>query len=162
MNQLVMNGENVSMLSIDTVPWHNKYLNLPYLHLGNNPETGIDCFNLCRLIYKEQLDIDIPYDTSDWCNIVDENWYDKTHERYFEIGGTEKYGWQKRETKKPEEFDVITMSLGSTNITNHCSLYIGNNKMIQTMINHTSWIAPYGRYYKDFTIGIFKWIGMPN
>ena len=32
------------MQSIDTVPWYSKYLNLPYLHLGNNPETGIGVF----------------------------------------------------------------------------------------------------------------------
>ena len=63
MNQLVTNGLTHSGLSIDTNPWYNKYLNLPYIHLGDNPKTGIDCFNLCRLIYKEQLDIKIPYDT---------------------------------------------------------------------------------------------------
>ncbi len=54
------------------------------------------------------------------------------------------------------------MSIGSTNVTNHCALYIGENKMLQTMINHKSWIAPYGRWYKNYTVGIYKWIGMPN
>ena len=33
---------------------------------------------------------------------------------------------------------------------------------LQTMIDHKSWIAPYGRWYKNFTVGIYKWIGMPN
>ena len=160
MNQLVMNGETASMQSTDTDPWYSKYLNLPYLHLGNNIETGIDCFNLCRLIYKEQLDIDIPYDTADWCNIVDENWYSKTHDRPFEKGATLKYGWQK--VTNVEKFNVITMSLGSTNVTNHCALFIGDNKILQTMIDKKSWIAPYGRYYKTYTMGIYKWIGMPN
>lgn len=149
-----------STLYTDTNPWYNKYLNLPYLHLGNNTETGIDCFNLCRLIYREQLDIDIPYDTADWCNIVDENWYSKTHDRPFEKGATLKYGWQK--VTNVEKFNVITMSLGSTNVTNHCALFIGDNKILQTMIDKKSWIAPYGRYYKNYTIGMFKWIGMPN
>ena len=162
MNQSQMSGLEHSTPSIDTEPWYNKYLGFSYIHLGNNPKTGIDCFNLCRLIYKQELDIHIPYDTSDWCNIVDENWYTKTHERYFDIGGTEKYGWKKRDIKEPEEFDIITMSLGATNVTNHCALYIGNNRMIQTMLEHKSWIAPYGRYYKDFTMGIYKWIGMPK
>jgi len=160
MKQSVTNGETLSMQSIDTVPWYSKYLNLPYLHLGNNPETGIDCFNLCRLIYKEQLNIDIPYDTADWCNIVDEDWYNKTHQRYFEIGGTEKYGWKRVDTL--DKFNVITMSIGSTNVTNHCALYIENNKILQTMINRTSWVIPYGNYYKTYTMGVFKWIGMPN
>ena len=160
MNQLRTNGLEHSTLYTDTNPWYNKYLNLPYLHLGNNTETGIDCFNLCRLIYREQLDIDIPYDTADWCNIVDENWYSKTHDRPFEKGATLKYGWQK--VTNVEKFNVITMSLGSTNVTNHCALFIGDNKILQTMIDKKSWIAPYGRYYKNYTIGMFKWIGMPN
>jgi len=154
------NGLEHSTPYTDINPWYSKYLNLPYLHLGDNPETGIDCFNLCRLVYREQLNIDIPYDTADWCNIVDENWYRKTHDRFFEKGGNLKYGWQK--VLKAEKFNVITMSLGSTNVTNHCALFIGDNKILQTMIDKKSWIAPYGRYYKTYTMGIYKWVGMPN
>ena len=125
------------MQSIDTSPWYNKYLGFPYRHLGNNTETGIDCFN-----------------------IVDEDWYNKTQDRPFDKGGTEAFGWQK--VKDLEKFNVITMSIGATNVTNHCALYIGENKMLQTMIEHKSWIAPYGRWYKNYTVGIYKWIGMPN
>ena len=39
--------------------WYNKYKDFPYLHLGNNAETGIDCFNLCKLVYLNELGIDI-------------------------------------------------------------------------------------------------------
>ena len=160
MKQLQMSGQPVSMQSTDITPWYNKYLNFPYKHLGNDIKTGIDCFNLCRLVYKEQLGIEIPYDTADWCNIVDEDWYNKTQDRPFDKGGTEAYGWKK--TKELDEFNIITMSIGATNVTNHCALYLGKNKMLQTMIDHKSWIAPYGRWYKNFTVGIYKWIGMPN
>ena len=140
--------------------WYNKYKDFPYLHLGNNAETGIDCFNLCKLVYLNELEIDFPYTTSDFCKIVDEDWYSKTQERFFEINANEKTGWRK--VKEPQLYDIITMSLGSTNITNHCALYVDRNKILQTMIDHKSWIAPYGRYYKNYTIGMFKWIGMPN
>jgi cell wall-associated NlpC family hydrolase len=160
MNQLATSGEIASTQFTDISPWYNKYLNFPYQHLGDNIETGIDCFNLCRLVYKEQLNIDIPYDTADWCNIVDEDWYNKTQDRPFDRGGTEAYGWKR--VNKPEKFDVITMSLGSTNVTNHCALYVDNDKILQTMIDRQSWLAPYGRYYKTYTIGIFRWIGMSN
>ena len=87
-------------------------------------------------------------------------WYNKTQDRPFDKGGTEAFGWQK--VKDLEKFNVITMSIGATNVTNHCALYIGENKMLQTMIEHKSWIAPYGRWYKNYTVGIYKWIGMPN
>ena len=44
------------------------------------------------------------------------------------------------------------MSLGSSHVVNHCAIYVDLNKMLQTMINHKSWIAPYGRYYKQYTL----------
>ena len=142
--------------------WYNSYTGFPYKHLGDDINNGIDCFNLCRLVYKEKLNIDIPYDTSHFCKIVDEDWYTKTHERYFEIGGanTDKYGWHK--VTSPKTYDVITMSLGSTHVTNHCALYVDVNRILQTMIKHTSWIAPYGRYYKQYTTGIYRWKDLMN
>jgi cell wall-associated NlpC family hydrolase len=138
----------------------NKYLNIPYKHLGNNLETGIDCFNLVAQIYKDKLNIEIPYTTLDFCNIVDENWYTKTNDRVFEIAGTKEYGWQK--VHSPELYDVITMSIGSTNVTNHCAMYLGNNKILHTLQNSTSHVVVYGKYYKQYTMGVHRWIGMKN
>ena len=140
--------------------WYNKYKDFPYLHLGNNAETGIDCFNLCKLVYLNELEIDFPYTTSDFCKIVDEDWYSKTQERFFEINANEKTGWRK--VKEPQLYDIITMSLGSTNITNHCALYVDRNRILQTMIKHKSWIAPYGNYYKQYTTGIYRWKDIQN
>jgi cell wall-associated NlpC family hydrolase len=57
--------------------WYKKYVGFPYKHLGEDPISGIDCFNLCTLIYKQELEIDIPYRTKDFCNIIDEDWYSK-------------------------------------------------------------------------------------
>ena len=31
------------------------------------------------------------------------------------------------------------------------------NRILQTMLEHDSWVAPYGRYYKQYTMGIYKW-----
>jgi len=140
--------------------WYDSYTGFPYKHLGNDTETGIDCFNLCALVFKHELNIDIPYTTSDFCNIVDEDWYSKTHERWMEKAASEEYGWAK--VKEPKKYDVILMSLGSTHVTNHCALYLGDNKILQTMINHKSWVAPYGRYYKQYTIGIYRWKDLMN
>tara|TARA_R100001377_G_scaffold81069_1_gene60373 strand:+ start:193 stop:618 length:426 start_codon:yes stop_codon:yes gene_type:complete len=135
--------------------WYNKYKDFPYLHLGNDAETGIDCFNLCKLVYLNELEIDIPYTTDYFCKIVDEDWYSKTQERLFEQAATDEYGWIK--VKEPQPYDIITMSLGSTNVTNHCALYVDRSKILQTMIKHKSWIAPYGNYYKQYTTGVYRW-----
>ena len=72
--------------------WYNKYTGFPYRHLGEEPIDGIDCFNLCTLIYKKELGIEIPYRTRDFCNIVDEDWYKKTHERWMDRAASDKYG----------------------------------------------------------------------
>ena len=143
------------MRFIDTMKWYDSYTGFPYKHLGLDVETGIDCFNFCKLVYKNELDIDIPYTTQDFCNIIDEDWYTKTHERWMDQAATEKYGWVK--VTEPKVYDVILMSLGSTHVTNHCAMYVDTNKILQTMINHKSWIAPYGRYYKQYTMGIYRW-----
>ncbi len=135
--------------------WYNNYTGFPYKHLGNSIDTGIDCFNLCRLVYKNELNIDIPYQTSDFCNIVDEDWYTKTHERWMEKAASEEYGWVK--VTEPKVYDIILMSLGSTHVVNHCALYVDRNKMLQTMLKHKSWIAPYGKYYKQYTLGVYRW-----
>ena len=54
------------------------------------------------------------------------------------------------------------MRLGSTNTDNHCAMYIDNNKILHTMEGYASWVAPYGRYYKQYTTGIWKWKNTDN
>ena len=78
-------GEEKFIVSTDE-KWYKKYTGFPYAHLGDNTNSGIDCFNLIRYVYKKELDIEIPYDTADWCDIVDERWYQKTHDKAFEKG----------------------------------------------------------------------------
>ena len=32
--------------------WYKKYTGFPYAHLGDNINSGIDCFNLIKYVYK--------------------------------------------------------------------------------------------------------------
>lgn len=147
------------MVSTDTNNWYEKYTGFPYKHLGNNPVTGIDCFNLCRHVYEQELHIQIPYMTSDFCNIIDEDWYSKSHEKFFDSGVASCIANNTCiKVDTPQCFDVLFFSIGSTNVTNHCALYVGDNKLLQTMLYRKSWISPYGRYYKQYETGIYRWI----
>tara|TARA_B110000503_G_C7118037_1_gene401217 strand:+ start:671 stop:1102 length:432 start_codon:yes stop_codon:yes gene_type:complete len=141
------------------IKW-NRYINAPFKHLGEDLNKGIDCFNLIALIYEEQLNINIPYRTKECCDIINTDWYNKTHDQLINKIANGNYGWKKIYT--PELYSVITMTLGTSNITNHCALYLGDNKMLHTYINNKSQISIYGGYYKQYTTGIYKWIGMIN
>ena len=146
------------MPSTDIAPWYKKYTGMPYKHLGQDPALGIDCFNLCALVYEKELDIVLPYKTYDFCNIADDVWYQKTNKELIltaATSGVENFEWSK--VSSPKTYDIITLSIGATNITNHCALYLGNNKMLQIMDKKVSWVAPYGNYYKQYTTGIFRW-----
>ena len=135
--------------------WYDKYLNIPYKHLGNDPKSGMDCFNLCRYIYNEETGISIPYFSFDRCNIVDDDWYNKTSDSIFDNSALADNSWKR--VSEPKKFDFILMSIRSTNISNHCAMYLENNKMIHNMIDRPSWISPYGSYYQQYTTGLYRW-----
>jgi len=143
---------------IEAMKWYDKYIGLPYYHLGFSPEKGIDCFNLITYLYREELGIDIPYKTGDFCKVVDEHWYTVLHKSPFDL--LPEWGWE--EIEEPELYSVILMTLGSANVMNHCAMYIEKDKILHTMAGHKSWIAPYGRHYKQYTNKVYKWAGMNN
>ncbi len=142
--------------------WYEKYKGFPYKHLGNSPETGIDCLNLIRLVYENEKNIIIPYSTQDFCNIVDQDWYNKIDTNPFIQFRNSKLGWEEISLKDVLPFDVAIMSIGSTNKINHCALLVEKNKLLQTMIDRNSWISPYGNYYKQYTLGLFRWKGLAD
>lgn len=145
---------------IDTMTWYNKYIDLPFKHLGDNPQTGIDCVNLCIFIYKDHLRIDLPFKSYDYCNIVDENWYNKVTKDPFLTQLRDNPDWVK--VKEPKPYDIIVFSIGSTNVTNHCCMYVDNNKILHTAENRKSWVGLYGTHYKQYTVGIYRWKALAN
>lgn len=138
----------------DIDSWLPQYLNLPYKHLGNDRQ-GIDCFNLCRLVYLEQLGITIPYSTLDSNCDVDENWYNNSNTANILVNrANPQWGWEI--VKEPRSFDVVLMSIGATTAPNHCGLFL-ENKLLQVMTGRTSWISTYGKYYKQYTVKVGRW-----
>ena len=155
--------------------WYDQYLNLPYKHLGNDPISGIDCFNLCKLIYKEQLNIDIPYTTSDFCQNLDEKgWYQGITDYPIEKAATEQYGWIRISEGKNgwsetlQLFDLVLMKIGSTECVNHCSIVVDvegrYKKLLHTMIDNPngSWVAPYRLVYEGKTEIVCRWKNLKN
>lgn len=143
---------------IDIMTWYNNYTNLPFKHLGESTTDGIDCFNLCKFIYKKELDIEIGLSTFDLCNIADNNWYQKTNEQLMlNAAKLDRPDFKWKKVTSPKIYDIILLNIGSTNITNHCAMYVDTNRILQIMGGKPSWVSPYGRYYQQYTTGIYRW-----
>lgn len=143
--------------------WYNKYINAPYKHLGQSLVKGIDCFNLCSLVLKQECGIVVGLSSMDFCNIIDDDWYLKVTESPFEQGSKihkPDFSWELVES--PCIYDLLLITIGSTNVSNHCAMYVGENKLLQTMVGRSSWISTYGKYYKQYTTGIYRWNGLRN
>lgn len=142
--------------------WYDKYVGIPYKHLGNDMR-GIDCYNLCRLVLHQECGLHISQLSTDFCSIVDEDWYNKMSISPFETHiQSELAAGRCKKVRVPSAFDIIIMSIGATNITNHCAVYVGGNKILHTMIDRPSWVSSYGSYYKQYTTGIYRWINLNN
>ena len=139
--------------------WYEKYVNIPYKLFGTNPDTGMDCFNLLRHIYERELSIEIPYFSSDYMNIVDDSWFQKTHRQAF-LEASENGDWKQVDELKT--FDLILMSIGATNVVNHIAMYVGKNNIIQMLENRDSAIYKYHRYYQHYTVKKVRWKNLNN
>jgi cell wall-associated NlpC family hydrolase len=136
--------------------WYNKYLGIPFKHLGQSPDTGLDCYTLCKHIIRAEKGIQLPYTSYEICNIADDDWYLKTNSQLL----LDVVNSDTRCVKVlyPQPFDIVLLTIGSSNVVNHCALYVGSDKIIQTMIDRPSWVSSYGKYYKQYTAGIYRWI----
>jgi cell wall-associated NlpC family hydrolase len=135
--------------------WYEKYIGIQHKHLGDTLEEGMDCFNLLKYILEQEKGYKISYSTYDKCNIADDDWYLKTSEQLIENTANSDPNWELVLT--PKVFDIITISIGSTNITNHCAMYVDNNKIIHNMVDRPAWVSKYAPYYKQYTTGMYRW-----
>ena len=99
--------------------WANDYIRVPFLDLGRTSQ-GADCWGLIKLIYQEQLSIELPSlleyeDTMDRVTISD-------------IVGREKNKWEAVSQGAEEEFDVGIFK--TQNHPMHVGLVIKRGTMI--------------------------------
>ena len=143
--------------------WWRKYENLPYKHLGIDPINGIDCTNLASLVLKREKGVDVGFTSGDHCSIDSEKWYNSTlKDLMLEYFKNNKDKWVEIPKDRSQPFDIALISLGSTNITNHCAIFVEKDKLLHIMLNKKSWVSSYGRYWKQYTIRIFRWKDLIN
>jgi len=95
----------------------NKYLGIQYVHLGRTL-TGLDCYGLIVLIYK-----DIGYDLIDLDN-YNKNWSIKGEDLFIE-----NYQKQWEKVLTPQLFDMVLFK-GAKGLANHAGIYLDSNRFL--------------------------------
>lgn len=138
---------------------YNKYIGLPY-KVNGREESGIDCWGLVRLFYKNELNIDLP-------SYVE--LYDGPDDSTIPLTIAEhKDNWLQADT--PVVGSVIVFNIAGEPV--HVGIYIGNDKFIHARdgqdsvvesINSPKWAKRIEGYYNFNTeVNTVKLIGSPH
>lgn len=139
--------------------WYNKYVGIPYKDNGRD-ETGLDCWGLVRLVYKNEYDIELPSFVNDYIGSRD-------IETTSELISRHREGWQQC-TNRTIGSVVLLKIFGAQT---HVGVYIGNNKFLHARENHAAAIESLdSTMWKNRVVGFFKYVentgiivnGMPN
>jgi len=109
-----------------------KYLNLKYKNLGRDL-SGVDCYGLLYLIYKQELNIELP----DFVSLqYQKEWYKQEQNVILDNIWSQ---WE--QVSFPfKKFDALLFKFNSKLIVNHCGIYVGDGKFIHIYENTTSCI----------------------
>ena len=125
--------------------WSNNYIGIPFKYKGRD-ETGLDCWGLVRLIYKNEYNISLPSFGDDYS--------DNDIERISELIAQYKEGWESIDT--PSEGTVVLFKvLGSES---HVGIAISDTHFIHAREGYDSAIEAFNSpYWKRRLVGHFKY-----
>lgn len=95
-----------------------KYLGIPYKHLGRDPKDGLDCYGLIVCIYR-----DLGVELIDFDKYMPE--WSRSGDNYF----AENYHHQWEEVEIPRLFDVVLFQ-NKEGIANHAGLFLYGGRFI--------------------------------
>ena len=133
--------------------WWDKYIRIPFVEKGRD-EKGCDCWGLARLIYKNELGIELPSYDGDYQNTEDRDILSAAIEE------NKKHFWVFPDTGK--EFDMIILNVANRpvhlgvvtrpNYMIHCSKDINT---VHVPYNNLAWrkrVKGFGRYDRTRSI----------
>jgi len=126
----------------------NKYIGLPYKNLGRD-FSGVDCYGLFWLIYKEKRGILLPDFTE---LLYDKKWYKTENHIVDNIDEL----WTKVSMYK--KYDAI-LFFNSGNVANHIGTYIDDDKFIHITENSTSMISRLDGYWSSKIYEVIRYNG---
>jgi len=125
--------------------WIAQYVGIPYKSKGTTLEEGLDCLSLIELIYKEKLNIHLPF-----------NEHLETDNNMEAVGNAislEKCKWIKLE--QPENFCVVVLNICGFPV--HLGLVLNNGYMIHSLKGHNSVVEKFdGAKWKRRINGFYR------
>ena len=133
----------------------DKYIGIPYKHLGKD-FSGVDCFGLIYLIFKEELGIELP----DFTKLGYSKGLEDSKDKDVLINVIDKFdGIIFEKVDKPYRiFDVpIFYGIGCMkDIASHIGVFIDTNHFIHIKENTTSIVNKLDSHYKSKIHGVLR------
>lgn len=114
--------------------WVAAYIGLPYAMRGDNPASGIDCYQLVRLVLREQFAIDAP-------DYRGEYGVDSSHGHVARLLRRYAPGWVSILAGQEQPGDVVLLIRRGLPL--HCGLVIAPGWMLHTEAECDSVVEPY-------------------
>jgi sulfur carrier protein ThiS len=137
---------------------YDKYIGLPYLENGRT-ETGVDCWGLARLFYKDQFDIDLPSYSDEYDGGQDP--------AIISVVNAHIDNWKQLDTPNIGDLCLFNI-LGEPT---HVGIYIGDNKFLHSRegmdsvvesLDSTKWKNRFQGFYKYTTQAQVAVVGAPH
>jgi len=137
---------------------YDKYIGLRYLDNGRT-ESGVDCWGLARLFYKQEYGIDLPS--------YSEEYSGGTDARILQVVELYRDNWE--ESAEPEAGDLCLFNMLGEPM--HVGVYVGNNKFLHSRrgsdsviesLNNIKWKNRFVAFYKYAPQAQVQAVGVPH
>lgn len=129
--------------------WCNDYISVPFADHGRTAQ-GCDCWGLARLIYKEQLSIDLP-ELLDYKNTKDSR-------NIAELYEIEHQEWQEIPLGQEKSFDILVFKI--MGLPTHIAVVVDKGLMIHCEKGCGTHISEYNKevQWKTRLAGVYRYV----